>query len=86
MNKITDDFGIFNCDSTQEICQVIKDGGGIRGIISLGTGRQHGIDMVTLALAKSRGQQIDFYNYLPIIPVTRANVVQFAAESGYTLR
>lgn len=86
MNKLSDDFGVFCVDSTEEICQAIKNGEAIKAIISLGTGNQHGTDMVKLALEVGSGKKVEFYNFMPIILVNGDNVEKYAAESGYVLK
>jgi ribose transport system substrate-binding protein len=85
MNKDAADFGIFCVDSTQEICQAIKNGEGLKGIISLGSGREHGEAMVNLAMEAAAGEKVEFNNFMPIIPVNSENVEEFAEENGYTL-
>lgn len=86
MNKVSDDFGVFCVDATQEICQAIKNGKAIKAIISLGSGKQHGHDMVDLALKAAKGDKVDLNNFMPIINVDQSNVEQYAKDSGYTLK
>lgn len=84
--RITDDFGIFCADATNEGVQKIYSGEGIRTDVSLGSSKVRARDMVDVTLKIIKGEEYPLVFYTPKDAIDKSNVVEYAKDAGFTLQ
>lgn len=84
--RITDDFGIFCADATNEGIQKIYAGEGIRADISLGTSEERAKAMIDVVMNILNGEEFPLVFYTPKQQINKDNVVQYAENAGFILQ
>ncbi|MCC8166732.1 MAG: sugar ABC transporter substrate-binding protein [Planctomycetes bacterium] len=84
--RITDDFGIFCADATNEGIQKIYANEGIRADISLGTSEERAKAMIDVVMNIMNGEEFPLVLYTPKRPINKDNVVQYAKDAGFILQ
>ncbi len=84
--RITDNFGIFCADATNEGVQKIYSNEGIRVDVSLGSGRARARAMVDVLMQILKGEQYPLVFYTLKDPIDKSNVVEYAKDAGFTLQ
>lgn len=84
--RITDDFGIFCADATNEGIQKIHANEGIRADISLGTSARRAQAMIDVVMNILEGEEFPLVFYTPKDQVNKDNVKRYAKDAGFTLQ
>ncbi len=84
--RITDDFGIFCADATNEGIQKIYANEGIRADISLGTSAHRARAMIDVIMNIFKGEDFPLVFYTPKDQINKDNVVQYAKDADFTLQ